>query len=255
VYATLQPEAFFLRLADGGKGLAAAWAAISSLQDAIAVLNWYYAVNGVAILLLIARCARRGARAAGGVAQQHRMAGTHAAAPPPPLTRPHRRRPTRAAHARMRTPHAHCAQCCTHTHTHARAARRLLRAMDFQPRLGVVTRALQLAAPDLLHFFLVAGSVFLCYCMMVRRATPRRAARVHRGARALAGLVAAHPCPRSWPRSHACTHTRAHAHARTHTRTHTRRASSSLATACRGLPRSARPSTRASRCCWASLQT
>lgn len=38
--------------------------------------------------------------------------------------------------------------------------------MDFQPRLGVVTRALQLAAPDLLHFFLVAGSVFICYCMM-----------------------------------------------------------------------------------------
>lgn len=43
---------------------------------------------------------------------------------------------------------------------------RLLRAMDFQPRLGVVTRALQLAGPDLLHFFLVAGSVFLCYCVM-----------------------------------------------------------------------------------------
>lgn len=38
--------------------------------------------------------------------------------------------------------------------------------MDFQPRLGVVTRALQLAGPDLLHFFLVAGSVFLCYCVM-----------------------------------------------------------------------------------------
>jgi hypothetical protein len=38
--------------------------------------------------------------------------------------------------------------------------------MDFQPRLGVVTKALALAAPDLLHFFLVAGSVFLCYCMM-----------------------------------------------------------------------------------------
>lgn len=39
--------------------------------------------------------------------------------------------------------------------------RSLLRAMDFQPRLGVVTRALQLAAPDLLHFALVAGAVFL----------------------------------------------------------------------------------------------
>jgi hypothetical protein len=38
--------------------------------------------------------------------------------------------------------------------------------MDFQPRLGVVTRALALATPDLLHFALVAGSVFICYCMM-----------------------------------------------------------------------------------------
>lgn len=38
--------------------------------------------------------------------------------------------------------------------------------MDFQPRLGVVTRALRLAGPDLLHFFVVAGSVFICYCMM-----------------------------------------------------------------------------------------
>ncbi|WIA39913.1 hypothetical protein OEZ86_013355 [Tetradesmus obliquus] len=97
VYENLQPQAFFLKLAGNGAGLATAWEAITRLEAAISVLNVYYAINGICILLLIAR---------------------------------------------------------------------LLRAMDFQPRLGVVTKALALAAPDLLHFFLVAGSVFLCYCMM-----------------------------------------------------------------------------------------
>jgi hypothetical protein len=38
--------------------------------------------------------------------------------------------------------------------------------MDFQPRLGVITRSLRLALPDLLHFFLVAGAVFMGYSMM-----------------------------------------------------------------------------------------
>jgi hypothetical protein len=33
--------------------------------------------------------------------------------------------------------------------------------MDFQPRLGVVTRSLALASSDLIHFMLVAGCVFL----------------------------------------------------------------------------------------------
>jgi hypothetical protein len=38
--------------------------------------------------------------------------------------------------------------------------------MDFQPRLGIVTRSLRIALPDLLHFALVAGVVFIGYCMM-----------------------------------------------------------------------------------------
>jgi len=37
--------------------------------------------------------------------------------------------------------------------------------MDFQPRLGVITRSLRLALPDLLHFALVAGAVFVGYSM------------------------------------------------------------------------------------------
>ena len=55
VYANLQPQAYFLHLADDGAGLQAAWAAFSRMQDAIGVLNWYYALNGISILLLIAR--------------------------------------------------------------------------------------------------------------------------------------------------------------------------------------------------------
>ena len=43
---------------------------------------------------------------------------------------------------------------------------RLLRRMDFQPRLGVITRSLRRAMPDLLHFALVAGAVFVGYSMM-----------------------------------------------------------------------------------------
>lgn len=43
---------------------------------------------------------------------------------------------------------------------------RLLRRMDFQPRLGVITRSLRRAMPDLLHFALVAGAVFIGYSMM-----------------------------------------------------------------------------------------
>jgi len=43
---------------------------------------------------------------------------------------------------------------------------RILRLMDFQPRLGVVTRSLWLAGPDLIHFFIVASMVFIGYSMM-----------------------------------------------------------------------------------------
>lgn len=55
VYASLEPAAYFLKLADKGAGLSDVWAAMQKLQAAIATLNWYYAVNGVSILLLIAR--------------------------------------------------------------------------------------------------------------------------------------------------------------------------------------------------------
>ena len=43
---------------------------------------------------------------------------------------------------------------------------RILKLMDFQPRLGVVTRSLWLAGPDLIHFFIVASMVFIGYSMM-----------------------------------------------------------------------------------------
>ena len=43
---------------------------------------------------------------------------------------------------------------------------RVLKLMDFQPRLGVVTRSLWLAGPDLIHFAIVAGMVFIGYAMM-----------------------------------------------------------------------------------------
>jgi hypothetical protein len=59
VYANLQPQAFFLRLANNGAGLASAWEAITRLEAAISVLNIYYAIDGICILLLIARCVCR----------------------------------------------------------------------------------------------------------------------------------------------------------------------------------------------------
>jgi len=34
---------------------------------------------------------------------------------------------------------------------------RILKFMNFQPRIGLVTRTLYVAAADLLHFFLLAG--------------------------------------------------------------------------------------------------
>jgi hypothetical protein len=55
VYVNLQPQAFFLKLANNGAGLASAWEAITRLEAAISVLNVYYAINGICILLLIAR--------------------------------------------------------------------------------------------------------------------------------------------------------------------------------------------------------
>ncbi|CAI5990860.1 unnamed protein product [Closterium sp. NIES-64] len=42
---------------------------------------------------------------------------------------------------------------------------RLLKVMDFQPYLGVITRSLSLATPSLLHFFLLSFTVFFCFSM------------------------------------------------------------------------------------------
>lgn len=43
---------------------------------------------------------------------------------------------------------------------------RSLKLMDFQPRLGIVTKTLTLAASDILHFLVVFGVVFMGYVMM-----------------------------------------------------------------------------------------
>ena len=40
---------------------------------------------------------------------------------------------------------------------------RALKLMDFQPYLGVVTRSLAAAALSLIHFFMLAFMVFICF--------------------------------------------------------------------------------------------
>lgn len=60
VYANLQPKAHFLQLLEDGAGLKAVWEAFRAMEAAIDVLNWYYALNGISILLLIARCVLAG---------------------------------------------------------------------------------------------------------------------------------------------------------------------------------------------------
>ncbi|KAL0022694.1 hypothetical protein WJX77_001966 [Trebouxia sp. C0004] len=97
VYANLEAEAAFLKLNNNGVHLLQLQAAFAKLQYLVNKLAWYYALNGINILLLIGR---------------------------------------------------------------------VLKRMDFQPRLGVVTRSLALAGPDLIHFCLVCGMVFVGYAMM-----------------------------------------------------------------------------------------
>ena len=101
VYDSLTTPAAMLRLADSGEGqgqgLTMVQDAFGELQSIVDSLAWYYAINGINILLLISR---------------------------------------------------------------------VLKLMDFQPRLGVVTRSLALAGPDLAHFVLVCGMVFVGYAMM-----------------------------------------------------------------------------------------
>ena len=45
---------------------------------------------------------------------------------------------------------------------------RILKFMNFQPRIGLVTRTLYVAASDLVHFFMLAGVVFVGYAIMGR---------------------------------------------------------------------------------------
>mmetsp|Transcript_27128 Transcript_27128/g.48350 ORF Transcript_27128/g.48350 Transcript_27128/m.48350 type:complete len:1606 (-) Transcript_27128:382-5199(-) len=101
VYDSLRTPANMLKLAgeegQAGAGFTAVQAAFGELQAIVDSLAWYYAINGINILFLIAR---------------------------------------------------------------------VLKLMDFQPRLGVVTRSLALAGPDLAHFVLVCGMVFVGYAMM-----------------------------------------------------------------------------------------
>lgn len=96
VYNDLNAQANYLALSPIS-GMDALWSAYNSMIASVNMLNWYFALNGINILLLIAR---------------------------------------------------------------------ILRLMDFQPRLGVVTRSLWLAGPDLIHFFIVAAMVFIGYAMM-----------------------------------------------------------------------------------------
>ena len=80
----------------------------------------------------------------------------------------------------------------THTHTHTRTHTRtrtkqhryfalcgiailllivrVLRRMDFQPNLGVVTRSLWLAGSDLIHFAVVFFMVFIIYSLLAHLA-------------------------------------------------------------------------------------
>lgn len=97
VYKDLNAQARILDLNGDGGELRSAYSAFSNLQFLVQTLSWYYALNGINILLVIAR---------------------------------------------------------------------ILNLMHFQPRLGVVTRSLLLAGPDLLHFTVVAGIVFVGYAMM-----------------------------------------------------------------------------------------
>uniref|UniRef100_A0A7S0YB92 Polycystin cation channel PKD1/PKD2 domain-containing protein n=1 Tax=Polytomella parva TaxID=51329 RepID=A0A7S0YB92_9CHLO len=97
VYSSLNTPANMLALNNGGDQLALVNDHINRVKEIVTLLNWYYTLNGISILLLLAR---------------------------------------------------------------------ILRRMDFQPRLGVVTRSLWLAGPDLIHFGIVAGMVFVGYAMM-----------------------------------------------------------------------------------------
>eukprot|EP00892_Ulva_mutabilis_P001573 jgi/Ulvmu1/11416/UM075_0078.1 len=97
VYEDMTADVFPMKLAGGGAGMVAAARAFERVDEEVVLLAWYYALNGVHVLVLVVR---------------------------------------------------------------------LLHLMHFQPRLGVVTRSLVVAMPDLFNFLLVGGVVFMGYAMM-----------------------------------------------------------------------------------------
>jgi hypothetical protein len=97
VYRDTDADVFPLELLDGGRGLQQAVSDFELLEEHIVMLQWYYALHGINILMLLAR---------------------------------------------------------------------MLHLMHFHPRLGVVTRSLVVAMPDLFNFLLVGGVVFVGYAMM-----------------------------------------------------------------------------------------
>jgi antitoxin (DNA-binding transcriptional repressor) of toxin-antitoxin stability system len=166
VYQDLQPTANFLHLAAAGRGLTAAWDAITRLDAAVNVVAWYYALSGINILLLLARCACQPYADAIAIVRRGRPVALVVALPRSQL-----RADSVAPCSWPRYWHLMPARPELSLTTAILPARaftpaRLLRHMDFQPRLGVITRSLRLALPDLLHFALVAGAVFVGYAMM-----------------------------------------------------------------------------------------
>lgn len=89
VYADMTADVFPMELADGGAGMVAAARAFEHVDETVMLLSWYYALNGVHVLVLVVR---------------------------------------------------------------------LLHLMHFHPRLGVITRSLVIAMPDLFNFLLVGGA-------------------------------------------------------------------------------------------------
>eukprot|EP00798_Chlamydomonas_sp_ICE-L_P006112 gene6112-2716_t len=55
VFASLIPDANYLALTNNGEGLSQGWLAINNLHSLVDMLNWYYFLNGINILLLILR--------------------------------------------------------------------------------------------------------------------------------------------------------------------------------------------------------
>lgn len=99
VYEDVDADVFPAALANDGEGLKNAVKSFERVEEYIVMLSWYFALNGIAILIHIAR---------------------------------------------------------------------LLHLMHFHPRLGVVTRSLVIAMPDLFNFLLVAGVVFAGECFLLR---------------------------------------------------------------------------------------